>query len=209
MPTIRRRMPRARLIRRKLLARRYYKKKSPSGSTVYNFKRKVFLQDWAVVGATQTATAVQFALSDLPGYTDFTSLYDMYRIDKVEFKLIPKYTEVGLVGGSANNSNLQQIHSVIDYDDAVAPTTISQLCQYQSHKMTRGNRVHKRTVVPKIQATVSSLSALPKAKQWIDCDQTSVYHRGIKLIIPAAGQSGTTVYYDLEMTQHLSFKNVL
>lgn len=208
MPIIRRRQPRARMLRRKLLSRRYYKKR-PLESRVYSFKRKVFLQDYAVVSTTQAAVAQQFALADLPGFTDFTNLYDMYKITKVIFKLIPKFTNVALAAGSPNNSNLQQIHSVIDYDDATAPSTIGQLCQYQSHRMTRGTQIHSRTFVPKVQTTVSALSAAPKANQWIDCDQTTINHRGVKFIIPAAGTAGTTVYYDAEITMYLAMKNVL
>lgn len=178
---------------------------------VYHFKRKVFLQDYAIVGGTQFAGAIQFALVDLPGYTDFTNLYDMYRFNKVVFKLIPKITEAALLGGSATlaNANLQQIHSAIDYDDNSAPTNINQLVQYQTHKMTRGNQIHTRILVPKCQTTVSGASAAPKAKQWLDCDQTSLSHRGIKFIIPSPSQPSTTVYYDLEMTYYMSFKAVL
>lgn len=209
MPVIRRRQPRARMLRRKLLSRRYYKKK-PLASRIYNFKRKLFLQDYIVVSTSSFSGALQFTLSDLPGYTDFTNLYDMYKINKVVWKLIPKYTEAALNGGTANNSNCQQIHSVIDYDDNVAPTGgISQLTQYQSHRMTRGNQIHSRTIIPKVQTSAQALSALPKANQWIDCDQTTVYHRGIKFIVPAAAQPGTTLYYDAEITMYLSMKNVL
>lgn len=207
---IRRRQPRARLLRRKLMGRRYYKKKNPYANRVYNFKRKLFLQDWTVVGATQATGVRQFALSDLPGYQDFTSLYDMYKINKVIFKIIPKYTEAPLASGtSVANSNIQQIHSAIDYDDGTAAANINVLTQYQSHRMTRGNKIHTRTLVPKVQANVSSLSALPKANQWIDCDQPAVAHSGVKYIIPAASAAGTFTYYDLEVTMYLSMKNVL
>lgn len=209
MPTIRRRQPRARMIRRKLMGRRYYKKTNPYANRIYNFKRKLFVQDWTIVGATQAAGVRTFALSDLPGYTDFTSLYDMYKIRKVVFKIIPKFSEVALSGGTTNNANLQQIHSAIDYDDGVAPASINTLCQYQSHRMTRGYAVHTRTLVPKVQTTVSGLNTAPKANQWIDCDQAGIVHNGVKYIIPAAAQAGTTLYYDCEITMYLSMKNVL
>lgn len=207
--------PRAALIRKRLQAPKYRFLRrgggmSGVGTNTYHFKRKLFLQDYLAVSTTQAAGAIQFALIDLPGYTDFTNLYDMYRFNKVVFKLIPKYTEVSLVPGSTTqNANLQQIHSVIDYDDAVSPASINQLTQYQSHKMTRGNKIHTRVLIPKCQTTVSGASAAPKSKQWLDCDQNSLAHRGIKFIVPTAGTANTTLYYDLELTYYMSFKNVL
>jgi len=201
--------PKMALIRRRKLARRI--PRGPARApNVYHFKRKVFLQDYAVVSTTQILGAIQFALVDLPGSTDFTNLYDMYRFNKVVWKLIPKVSEALLnAGGTLSNANLQQIHSVIDYDDNTAPTSINQLVQYQSHKLTRGHQMHTRVVVPKCQMTVSGASAAPKAKQWLDCDQNSLAHRGLKFIIPAPATPGTTVYYDLEMTYYMSFKNVI
>lgn len=206
--------PRAALIRRRMLKSRNIALRrgftGPRKPNVYHFKRKVFLQDYNIVSTTQQLGAIQFALVDLPGYTDFTNLYDMYRFNKVVWKLIPKVSEAALTSGATlANANLQQIHSVIDYDDAVAPTGINQLVQYQSHKMSRGHQVHTRVVVPKSQGTVSGSSAAPKAKQWLDCDQISIPHRGIKYVIPAPAQPNTTLYYDLEMTYYMSFKSVV
>lgn len=180
---------------------------------VYHFKRKVFLPD-AVIVASSTGLfglAYQFRLIDLPNVTDFTNLYDMYRFNKVVMKLIPKYSDNLLIaGGNISNSNIQQVHSVIDYDDLVSPTSISQLCEYQSHKMTRGNQVHTRVIVPKCQLNVGNIgAAAPVAKQWIDCDQTSISHRGAKVVIPAPLTADTQISYDLELTYYVSFKCVV
>lgn len=176
---------------------------------VYHFKRKVFLQDYLIISTSQALGSIQFALVDLPNSTDFTNLYDQYRFNKVVFKLIPKISESSINPGAITNANLQQIHSVIDHDDNTAPTGINQLVQYQTHKMTRGHQVHTRVLIPKCQATVSGASAAPKAKQWLDCDQNSLAHRGLKFIVPAPATPGTTLYYDLELTYYMSFKAVL
>lgn len=200
--------PKQALIRRRKMARRIPRPLARRPD-VYHFKRKVFLQDYLIISTTQALGAIQFALVDLPGFTDFTNLYDQYRFNKVVWKLIPKISEASLNAGSNSNANLQQIHSVLDYDDNTAPTSINQLVQYQSHRMTRGSQIHSRVLVPKCQMSVSGAAAAPKAKQWLDCDQTSLVHRGIKFIVPAAATPGTTLYYDLEMTYYMSFKNVL
>lgn len=206
---LRRSAPRRRLIRRRRMARRPIRRMIPRNPNVHNFKRKLFLQDYIAVSGTQVAGATQFTISDLPSSTDFTNLFDQYRINKIVWKLIPKYTEVALVPGSATqNANLQQIHSVLDYDDATAPTSISQLTQYQNHKMTRGNQVHTRVLIPKVETMVNGASNAPKSYVWIDCDDTTVFHRGVKFIVPSPGTTGTTLYYDAEFTFYISCKNV-
>lgn len=212
MPLKRKYAPKKKMIRRKVMSRPI---RAPRRPDVYHFKRKVFLKDYAIVSTTDFRGSIQFALVDLPSATDFTNLYDQYRFNKVVVKLIPKFTEVGYNAGSSNNANCQQIHSVLDFDDNSAPTSINQLCEYQSHKMTRGNQMHTRILVPKVQSTVLvggagvTASAAPRSKQWLDCDQNSIAHRGVKLIIPASATAGTTVSYDAELTYYISCKNVL
>lgn len=209
---IRRSAPRRRLIRRKLMARRYRPiRRGMLGRprpNVYHFKRKYFVVDaFAVTTGTDFKLGVNFALSNLPTFTDFTNLYDMYRINKIVYKIIPKYSQANLSGGL--NANLQQIHSAIDYDDTVAPVSISDLTQYQTHRMTRGNGIHTRVLVPKVNLSINNFADAPKAKQWIDCDDSTVLHRGLKLYIPAPLGADITVSYDVEATFYMSFKNVV
>lgn len=204
--------PKSKMIRRRRLARRPMRSFPLRKPNVYHFKRKLFLQDGISIPSTAPwSYAYQFRLMDLPNYTEYTALYDQYRINKIVLKLIPKYTESTVqAGATTNNAIMQQVHSAIDYDDLSYPTGISQLCEFQTHKMTRGNQVHTRVLVPQCQINVGNLgAAAPKAKQWLDCDQPGLSHRGVKVFIPNPTPANTTVYYDVEMTYYVSFKAVI
>jgi len=210
----RRYAPKRRLVRRKRMMRRRFKpvRRQPRGQpNIYSFKRTVFLKDDIIINAgTDYFATWDFPFSFLPAATDFTNLYDEYMIKKVVVKIIPKITNAALgAGSSSTNSNLQQIHSAIDYDDATVPSNISQLTQYQSHRMTRGNQIHTRVLVPKTELTAGGSTAAPKSYQWLDCDNTTISQRGLKLAIPAPPVANTQVSFDVMYVYYFSCKNVL
>lgn len=211
MPMRRRYAPKRRLVRRKRLARRPFKpiRRQPRGQpSVYSFKRTIFNKDNIVISGTDFAAAWSWDMNALPNVTDFSNLYDMYMIKKIVVKIIPKYSEALLNSGASTNANMQQIHSVIDYDDGTNPTSINDLVQYQSHKLTRGNQVHTRVFVPKVELATSAANA-PKAYQWIDFDSLTTTHRGMKVYIPAPTSASTQVVYDVQTIYYFSCKNVV
>lgn len=215
MPPARmRRVGRARIMRRRYLARRPLFRarigRRPRQPNVYNFKRKFFLENWQTVTAgTPVGNGTDFFFSSLPNVTDFTNLYDMYMIKKIVVKLIPRITEATLnSGATTSNTNLPQVHSVIDYDDVTVPTSVNDLVQYQNHKMTRGHQIHTRTFVPKVEMTSNGANA-PQAYRWLDCDAAVVPHRGIKWWFNAPNVAGTSVYYDLLVTYYFACKSVV
>lgn len=176
----------------------------------YSFKRSIFYENLFIVSTgTPLGYAFQQKLDQLPGYTDFTNLYDQYMIKKIVIKLIPKITQHNLATTTTGNSDLPQVHSVVDYDDATTPTSVNQLVEYQSHKMTRGNQVHTRVIVPKVELNADSAVSAPKAYQWLDCDSASINHRGIKVWFNAPQSAGVSVYYDMLVKVYFSCRNVL
>lgn len=202
--------PKTRLIRRKRLARRPMRSLALRRPNVYSFKRNIFYENLFVIpSATPSGYAFQQAFSQLPNYTDFTNLYDQYMIKKIVLKIIPKVTQHNLATTTVGNSDLPQVHSAIDYDDATTPTSVQQLCEYQSYRMTRGNAIHTRVLVPKVELTADSSVSAPKSWQWLDCDAPTLNHRGIKVWFSAPQSANTTVYYDMLVTVYFSCKNVL
>lgn len=53
---------------------------------IHNFKRTFQLANYDPVGAGVQYRALSFKLSDLPNYTEFTTLFDVYAIRKVVCK---------------------------------------------------------------------------------------------------------------------------
>lgn len=183
---------------------------------VYHFKRSVYYQNViSVDNLTNYVTAWGFTLAQLPGYSNFTELYDEYRINKVVMKIIPKFNEVVIPTDSSSGEVkvLSQVHTAIDYDDSLSlpqASALDDICQYQNHKMTMGNRMHTRVLVPRVELAADSSYSAPKARQWLDCDNATALHNGIKVCIPKLQSANTSleINYDVQITTYLSFRNV-
>lgn len=206
MPYRRRYGKRKQVMRRKRVTRRPNFKRGPYRS-IYNYKRSFFTQDAITLNQAGTLSAQglgwNWRFNQLAGVSDFTSLYDQYMIKKIVVKIIPRATENAITPG-ASSTDLQTIHSVIDYDDSAAPGGINELVQYQSYKATRGNNVHTRVFVPRIALTTDNT----KKYQWIDLTNTAVPHFGMKTWISNPTSPATTVSYDMLVTYYFSCKDV-
>lgn len=199
---------------RRLRSRRYGRlmrglRVAPRPNT-YSFKRQIFYENLFIIPTgAPLGYAFQQQFGQLPGFTDFTNLYDQYLIKKIVVKIIPKISQHNLASTTTGNSDLPQVHSVVDYDDATTPTSLNTLIEYQSHKMTRGNQIHTRVIVPKVELNADSAVSAPKAYQWLDCDSTAINHRGIKVWFNAPNSANTSVYYDMLVKVYFSMRNVL
>ena len=78
-------------------------------------------------GTNPALYAFNFSLSDLPNYTEFTSLYDMYKINAVKITFIPYQTVSNSVATINNADNTARFFSAIDYNDGTAPITTDNL----------------------------------------------------------------------------------
>jgi len=144
-------------------------------------------------------TATSFQLSDLPDYTEFTALFDKYRITSIEAWLFPRNTQ------TATGSN-GLITSVIDYDDATALSTVSQAMEYQNQSTAPGNCGHYRRFTPAISLAAYSgafTSYAQRQNQWIDSASPSVQHYGYKL---ASTVATTAFVYDAIFKYHIEFQ---
>lgn len=149
-----------------------------------------------------------FTLGLLPDASDFTNLYDQYRIMGVRVTLLPRGNSSDLI----TQGNIGRSFSVLDYDDNNVPSSINQLCQYPNMKMVSTHKAHSRYLVPKFQRDVATgLGTIAKnpSTGWIDCTRTDVLHYGVKWAVqgpPAA--AGANLVYDQITTFYLAFKYV-
>lgn len=179
---------------------------SKSGQRLYLFKRYTGAYGQLTINnINPTFAGFNFSLNDLPNYTEFTSLYDMYKINCIKISFIPQMTENVSLGTINNPYANTRFFSVIDYNDATAPTTIDQLREYATCKMTPILKTHKRVIFkPKILDS-SSYTLSP----WISCDSPSNNYYGIKVGVEAMGSTSTTIMtYNIEAVFYMSFKNV-
>lgn len=152
---------------------------------VHHFKR-MYKGDPITTGGADIFIGLNFALSYLPNATDFTNLFDQYRINKVVVKYIPNRTEAS--AGTA--SELEgQFTSVLDFNDATPVASMNELYEYENFRLTRGTRIHTRVFTPAsidaIQGAPGIQTGNPTWKQWISTQYPDVPHFGMKVGIEA------------------------
>lgn len=149
----------------------------------------------------------QFKLNDLPGVSELISLYDQYKINAVKFELIPQSNVNSFVG-----ETVPYIHSVMDFDDSTNLANLNEAYEYESLKSTSAFRKHVRYLRPRFLVTgINTAGAtvpINLGKGWLSTSQTSIVHRGLKLIIEDSTSASVDLILRIKTTFYVSFKNV-
>lgn len=214
MPRRRRAAPRRVANRRRRMMRRM-RRRMPQ--PVQYFKRSVYLSGNIVTSTTSdTFTNQFFALSNVPNSSEFTSLYDQYKINAVKVSLIPRGNTAEITAASGASAVFQGqsvgVFSVIDYDDTALLTSINEACQYQNMKMSRATRTHSRYLKPRFNLQgitnqgTGATGPTMNTRGWIDCSQINVPHFGLKWAFQQ--NVNYNLQYDVKIDYYLAFKNV-
>lgn len=171
---------------------------------VQYFKRTMFVRAaYASSTVADTLFSRKFSLSDLANYTEFTSLYDQYKIKAIKFTLLPRVTEADVAQA------VPTVSTCIDLDDNTAPSSIDDMVQYQNFRMTRGNVAHTRYWKPAVSSMAWNSgvgTAYTVSKNlWIDVGSSGIPYFGIKGCIQ---QSAAVQTFDLKVDFYMAFKNV-
>lgn len=131
----------------------------------------------------------EFRLSNLVNVSDFSNLYDMYRINKIQLMLEPVFTSNGQF---YNNLNVlsKKIRVVHDYNSNNVLTNEDDYLEYSNCKSYLATRMIKITLYPKINNKVEgnlgadAYTSINSNKVWLDMGATNVPHQGLKVFIP-------------------------
>lgn len=177
------------------------------GQPVQYFKRTVWLPGWNTTTAgTNSFTGLNFRLSQLPNITDFTNLYDQYKICGVKVEVIPQYDNAQ-VNATPVAIVTQNFH-VTDYDDSTTPPNMDALMQHQDVKRVPSTRIIKKFIKPCFATQIFNTgitSTYGARRGWIDCATPDTEHYGMKFGFSANPVAFT---YGLRMTFYLAFKQV-
>lgn len=177
------------------------------------FKRSTYLSGIVSANSTSDVFGTQvFSLSQVPKFSEFTELYDQYKINLVKWYLIPRGNQSD-VGTSTTTGQLMGVFSALDYDDNTAPTSIQDIMEYQNSKMTRSYQMHKRVLKPRARVNVVGSGGagvngqiMGSKNPWIDCNAPTTPHFGVKYVLQQL-PAGTQMY-DMKIDFYLAFKNV-
>lgn len=228
-------MTRSRRIRKKLYKSKRtrgrptnFKKYRSMRVSKYNLNVRYFKRK-CKVGSITTNTggyvggSIVFRLDSLPGYTEFTSLFDQYCIRYVKLYFVSRGVNLSIIESINNQAmGMPNIITVRDYDDNTAPSsdeagynTLREYSKSKTFSFTTDNRVFTIGIVPSILSenyrTGVTTAYSPKFKQYLDCSYPDVPHYSIKycINIPNNGSLSTPqASFDVYATYYLSFKTI-
>lgn len=174
----------------------------------------------AAIGSSFYSFGMAFCLKDVPNYTDFTTLFDLYKIPCVVWRLVPLNTTS--FGGNNINANTISgwIHMINDEDDYAGVTAsdvgIDEIRQYASYKVKNicTQYPFKRKIRPKVSVSGSDGTAFNQAinvrPTWINCAYNEAVHYGMKWVIEIINYTvyAQTVSFKLEPVYYLQFKDI-
>jgi len=177
-----------------------------SGDDVHKFRRNVQKGSLTASAVGPAFIALNFALSDVPSSTDFTTLFDQYRIDYVVIRAIPVR---GNVHDITAGTNYATTLSVIDYDDSTTPASMNELREFETVMSHHALDTIVRTVRPRIAVAAYSgvfTSFANVGKTWIDVASPSVQHYGCKIGIDTC-VAGALPVWQIECTYFIHCRN--
>lgn len=182
--------------------------KMPKRPQICTFAIKV---DKGFVAANLTGVtgALQFCLSDVPTPTDFTSLFDQWRIQQVKVEFIPLSAPFG---ASTTATNLPYLITALDYDDATTPANAAVLQQYSNAQVVYNQEYTQRTLTPRSALSAYSGSfgsfVLAPVGEWKDSASPGTLYYGVKwATTPVSVVSGSYQLYAIMCTYMIQCRN--
>lgn len=151
-----------------------------------HFFKRTKVQEIAITNAGFVTIANQHQLDSMPSYTEFTNLYDKYKICRVKQRFIFNRNSAEVVSATAE---LPHLITVMDPNDSTVLADETEALQYTSFRSVRLNKPIKRYYRPTIQplSITSSSGWLPTA------NATTAYH-GMKIAVDTINSAtGTTL----------------
>lgn len=115
---------------------------------VVNFTRTIQGGAFDIVcdGINPSVGIFNFSLNDLPNSTEFSNLFQVYKIQKVAISWAPEYTELTDAALVSNAVNVQ-FNTAVD-PSGNTPSNVDSVLQFQNCKSTSITRPHKRSFTP-------------------------------------------------------------
>lgn len=180
---------------------------SLSANPVHKFRRSFLSTGYTGNTAGDTGYQLGFSLGQVPNFTEFTSLFDMWRIVQVDFHMFPAINS-GDLNGATTNIVGGLVAIAVDYDDATVPASFNQMLEKQDVQIYSPYEQVHLSFKPRTTAQLTSGGSLGTAMQgqWVDCANTSVVHYGIKFSIQDSANNFQI--YTVVADCHFEFKDV-
>lgn len=174
---------------------------------VYSFKRTCELPAWGDSGiftdnsiydnSTRNSGYFKFALNDLPGFSDFTTLYEMYKVTGVKLKFIPvagTQSTLGTASFGSSTPNMNPLAITVDRAYVATTPTFGSLMQHQDVKIRTQQRPFSLWISkPLAYSPADGTTVAHLTNQWLDTTNSGVHHYGLQYAFES--NSGSTTNY--------------
>ena len=167
--------------------------------------------------------ACYFSLDALPQFSEITTLFDSYQLDKVKIRFTPFFgtPSVGAAVSATSGQSTLLFHSVVDHDDSALFSAtdaggLDDMRQYKSYKTQKfinGSPITRtlvpRAAMPAYQAGAFNAYTRAPLNTWYDCSFPAVQFYGLKFIIEGNMAGGSMyLYLKVEVKTKFSCKDV-
>lgn len=177
---------------------------------IYRFHRRAPETAITQTAGAETLGALQFTLSAVNGNTEFTNLFDSYRIAFVKVSFLPVYNMQAIAVLATTTT--PRLTTSIDLDDITTPASVGAINERSTSKVTKFDQIQIRHFKPRVAANVYGGAvfgnfAMAPADQWMDCASNAVSYFGLKYGI-TAGAGGQTLLqsWSVEFEYFLEFR---
>ena len=162
----------------------------PSYTAPYKFSRSFDLGTLPL-SAADSGYAFPFALNQIPNSSEFTNLFDKYRITSIELTF-----SLAREVGTSGELIWPAMFLFMDDDDAIIPTTKSSVLERMSvqrvsfapTRQTISVKIRPRWV----QSRAGTSTNLAPANSWLDMSTPGVQHYGVKAWVDLYNTSRNT-----------------
>lgn len=157
----------------------------PPSPTMLRCRRSVFYSQITTSTSLETLGVYTFQLSDLVNYTEFTNLFDEYKINSVCLKFFPSLTAkvsqftngVLVTAIDKNDGNATgSVNELLQHDDCI----VVDLCQNNTFIID-----NPRMNVSSQTATTPTFAGQTSMSGWVNNTTPTVQHYGFRWAIPA------------------------
>lgn len=149
---------------------------------------------------------IYFYLAQLSNYTEFTALFDQYKITGIRVQLLPQQNVNQTTSGAITTPTIM---TCIDYNSVNIPAQSSDVLEFQNSQVTTYDQKVDRYFRPKIAVASYSgtFASYSSVDTWVDTNSPNVQYYGFRAWIPPVNTTaiaGWRIY----VTYYLSFRMI-
>lgn len=179
-------------------------------TTVQYTCRQMESSSFTATPTTAITNTYYFTQGGLDGASNFSAMFDQYRLDAIRFSIIPQNNAINVQ--AAATVALAPVYCVIDYDDASALGSIAAARQYDNCIQLEPGESLSRTFQPRLALAAYSGSFASYGNMgptWIDLASPNVQHYGIKVYVPGVDAAQTILQvWDVQIEYWFSYRSL-